>query len=517
MKGLKKLLTGILAGAMAITMALSAGNATEVRAAGDGSITVSNTTQGETYKLYKVFDATYSGTNVAYTYTSKGEGDDFLAALQNETESPFTVVSNGTSYNVVKKESASDKNVIDFIKKYGPTRNEDKTWTAGYYGDAVATDKGNGGSITFRNLDYGYYYITSSLGAIVTIDSALKDVTVIDKNQETTIDKEESVDGGTNWEYTGQGTTEDPIPTQAVGSVVNYKVSGTITQYVGTKKVTYLLFTDTMSKGLTATKDVNVKVKKNGEFIDVTSSAEIGYDVQEDKTVTTITVPTVDAGGNFLYASNADYVITYTATINEKALDEVQNNKVTLTDNNGSDLGYDETKVVNYHIALTKTDKKGVELAGAKFLLYTSKDIKDKSTLVPVVLVSGTGDATSKADNVYRVAKSGETGVEMVTGKTGVIIVKGLKNGDYYFEETEAPAGFNMLTERKHVEAEGYSEQNLIPSINNAHAAITVINETGSVLPSTGGIGTTIFYILGGILIVAGVAYFIVRRKASAE
>ena len=94
----------------------------------------------------------------------------------------------------------------------------------------------------------------------------------------------------------------------------------------------------------------------------------------------------------------------------------------------------------------------------------------------------------------------------MVVGTTGMIEVKGLKNGDYYFEETEAPLGYNRLTERTEV-----------VTITDADAEIAVDNYTGLELPETGGIGTRIFYIVGGLLIIAGVAYFIVRRKASAN
>ncbi len=510
MKGLKKLLTGILAGAMALTMALGTGSAMPVKAAeGQGKITVSNTTQGETYDLYKVFDATFKGDNIAYTYDASNAA--FLAALTGEN-SPFDAVkfSDGT-YNITRKpEYASAEHnslILDFIRA-----NKDN------FGEKVDTQTGNGGAITFRDLPYGYYFITSTLGTTVTIDSAAPSATVIDKNQETTIDKQESVDGGTTWKYVGKGTVEDPIPTQAIGSVVNYKLAGTVTQYAKEEKVTFLKFVDTMSEGLTATKDVKVSVVKDSVLTDVTDTATIDYATVDGKTVTTITVPTVDANDKFLYASNAAYEITYTATINEKALANVQNNEVVLKDNNDNTIGTDSTEVVNYQIALKKTDSKNVELAGAEFLLYTSKDINDKTTLVPVVLVSGTGDATSEGDNVYRVAKAGEEGVKsMVTGKTGVIIVKGLKNGDYYFEETAAPAGFNRLTERKHVAAEGYTDENQIPSINNANASITVINTTGSLLPSTGGIGTTIFYIVGAILVIAGVAYFMLRRKAEVE
>ena len=489
MKGLKKILTGIVASALALTMAFGTGDVTAKAAETTGTITISNTTEGKDYSLYKVFDATYvEGTDpvkVAYSYD--GSNSAFLAALKGEG-SPFELTEYNGGYNVIRKANVSDTDVTNFIKE-----------NAANFGKAVASDKGTGKALTFTGLGFGYYYITSQLGSEVTITSAVPSQTVIDKNQETTIDKQESVDGGTEWKYVGNGTVEDTLPTQLVGKVVNYKVSGTVTQYNKDKKVTFLLFTDTMSEGLTPNQDVVVKV--NGTQV----TAEVKYDGQ----VTTIKLPTVEAG-EFLYESNASYEITYTATINEKALDNVKDNKVVLTDNNGDTLGTDETKVRNYSISLKKTDEAGNSLADAHFRLYGSQNGKDE---IPVVLVSGKGDATSEVDNVYRVltaeeVKNNVQGVEMVTGKTGVIVVKGLKNGDYYFEETAAPAGYNRLTDRK------------AAKVNNADvsaAEFVVVNKTGSILPSTGGIGTTIFYIVGGVLIAAAFAYFMLRRKAQAE
>ncbi|SDA79959.1 LPXTG-motif cell wall anchor domain-containing protein/fimbrial isopeptide formation D2 domain-containing protein [Butyrivibrio sp. INlla18] len=483
MKGIKKILTGIIAGAMALSMVFSAGNALDVKAAGNGSITVSNTTQGESYALYKVFDATYEGDKVAYTYD--GSNNAFLAALQAST-SPFTVSEYNGVYSVVRKENTADDAVINFVKD-----------NAANFGTAIDTLPGNGGEITFSGLDYGYYYITSTLGVAVTIDSATPNATVIDKNQETTVDKQESVDE-VNWLYVGMGETETPVPTQMVGMKVNYKVTGTVTQYIGKDQVTFLLFTDTLSEGLTA--DKNVEVKVDGTVV----NAEVNYDGQ----TTTIKLVTADANLKPIYPSNAQYEITYSATVNEKAVDMVQNNEVKLTDNNENTIGTDRTEVVNYNIFLIKKDAKtGDVLADAEFKLFTTEtgDVE-----IPVVLVSGTGDATS-TENIYRVATAqeiagGEAVDTMVTGKTGVIEVKGFANGTYYFEETKAPAGYNRLETRTPA------------TVNGANTAeIPVLNNSGSLLPSTGGIGTTIFYILGGILIVAGIAYFIVRRKADAE
>ena len=499
MRGLKKVLAGIITGALALTMAFGAGNVTAKAAENGGKITVSNTTQDMDYTLYKVFDATYvanSSDKVAYSYD--GSNATFLAALKAES-SPFTLTPYNGGYNVVKKDVA-DKVVTDFIKA-----------NVGNFGDAVASEKGNGGALTFSNLPYGYYYITSGLGSEVTITSAVPEQTVIDKNQEITIDKMEGVEdaaGKIQWYYEGEGETAQPIiPTQAIGQVVNYKITGTVTQYNGEERITSLTFTDTMSTGLTFNSD-SVAVKVNNTVLTKGTDYTVTTDAQTN--TTTIVVPTVN-GDAFKYPSNAPYEITYTATINASALDQVQNNKVVLKDQNGKDLGTDNTKVTYYSIGLKKVDEDKKALADAHFKLYTTAEGGEE---VKVVLVYGTGKADSTVDNVYRlltaadVANGVKAADDMVTGTTGIIYVKGLKNGDYYFEETQAPAGYNRLEARKGATV---FNGNVTPD------EFEVENKTGALLPSTGGVGTTIFYIVGGMLIVAGVAYFMLRRKAQAE
>jgi len=489
-------------------------------AANDGSITISNTTQDATYAIYKVFDATYQGNNVAYFYD--GSNATFLAALQAST-SPFTLTGpvNGV-YNVIRKDTANDEAVINFIKGQ-----------VGNFGTAVATPTGNGASVTASGLPYGYYFITSSVGTVVTIDSALKDVTVIDKNQETTLDKEEKVANGT-WVYDGPYSDSVTPPTGNVGDTVEYKVEGTWTRYVGEDIVKTLKWHDVMSAGLTADQNVVVKFGTqtltkvqsnpgNGEYT-VTytlNNNNTEADTTDDYWETNIVVPvaTIAADGTptFFYNVTNPYEITYSAKIDKDAIiDGEEENTVDLkyTDQNDTDkdVGNDKTKVKDFPLNLLKVDGKNTEattddspLAGAKFKLYP----KDGTTAINVVLVSGDGTAASTTDNVYRLAEAGETTnviQEMVVGTTGKITVKGLANGQYHFEETEAPAGFNKLTARTDV-----------ATITDAKATITAINNSGTELPSTGGIGTTLFYVGGGILVLLAVVMLVTKKRMKAE
>ena len=470
--------------ALLIAMVMVLGMSTSVFAAGDGSITIQNTVKDKSYEVYKVFDATYSGTNVSYTYD--GSNATFLAALQGDS-SPFTATTNTAgTYNIALKDGKTAADVSTFL-----------TAQKANLGSAVKTATGDGKTQTLTGVDYGYYYITTTTGSVVTIDSALKDVTVIDKNEVIPPpDKAEQVANGT---WTEEPESGNESTTGNIGDTVKYKVTGSFNRYQGEELVTKITFTDTMSEGLTPNKDVVIKI--NGTEVSVTPTYS-----NNDRTWTAeITTATVANDGTitFNYDTPSTYEITYSAVINENAkIANPENNTFTLKYNDKGDQS-DTTEVVTYKIDLEKVDPSGTKLAGAKFKLY---DAATEGNEIPVVLVSGTGDKTSTVDNVYRHAKANETGVEMVTGTTGKIIVQGLANGSYYFEETEAPEGFNKLTARTEA-----------TTISDANATITVTNQSGTELPSTGGIGTTIFYIVGAILVIGAGVVLVTRRRMDAQ
>ena len=491
MKKMKKIF------ALLIAMVMVLGMSTMAFAAADGSITIQNTVNGKEYNVYKVFDATYSGDKVSYTYD--GSNATFLAALQADS-SPFTTTQNTAgSYNVVRKADVTDEAILTFIKGQ-----------QGNFGSAVATKTGDGKTQTITGLGYGYYYITTTTGTNVTIDSALKDVTVIDKNEVIPPpDKTESTGTYTN-------VTE---ATAKVGDVVDYKVTGTITRYVGETLVTNLYFSDTMTSGLTpgAVTDIVVKVKGPNAESQTTLVSGTDYTPSVSGQTITITLPTAtvtDGVPTFLFETGTTYEITYKATVNENSIvPGTDKNTVTLYYNNNQKVGEDSTTIENYQITLTKQDgTTKAKLAEAEFKLY---DAKTGGNEIPVVLVpfataypdaetvdANYGTATSTVNNVYRKAAANETGITMVTGTTGIIEVRGLNNGSYYFEETKAPTSYNALTGRTEA-----------TTITDANATIAVDNNSGAELPSTGGIGTTIFYIVGVILVIGAGVVLVTRCR----
>ncbi len=469
-----------------------------------GSITIKNATVEKNYSLYKLFDATLA-VNDNGTAKTDTDGNPIISYTLPTGKTLgenawFTADANGT----VSAKAGADITTEAF-----------RTW-AKEFGTLVKTAKATDASLTFDQLEYGYYFVESEVGAVLTVDSTTPSAVVIDKNQETTYDKQEQIANGT-WVYQGVNKVENPVPSANVGDTVNYKVVGTLAQFIKGEKVVSMKFTDTMSDGLTANQDVKIFVGDSEHETEITSTASITYSVNDTTGVTTtlITFPTVDNSGEFLYANNIPYRIAYSAVVNEKAIVDTdpEDNTVDIKFNENNNIGTDTTKVTDYQIILNKEDGQTHEkLAGAQFKLY---DAATNGNEIPVVLVPQVvadgqqadpkyGTAESAVNNVYRHAKTGETGVEMVVGKTGIIEVKGLANGSYYFEETVAPAGYNKLTAR--------SEAVII---SNANATVTVNNNKGAQLPSTGGIGTTIFYVVGGVLVLAAIILLVTKKRMS--
>ena len=208
-----------------------------------------------------------------------------------------------------------------------------------------------------------------------------------------------------------------------------------------------------------------------------------------------------------------DIVVYYSAIVNEKAkiAGEVNPNGARLTYGENNETEESTTKTYVYKFDLHKYAKgaaANTNLAGAKFRLLSSNQV-----YINLVKLG---------DNEYRVATADEIKKniddEIVTNDKGMITIKGLDIGKYFLKETEAPSGYNKLEELVEVNITRENESadaNGTYIVNNdgdTHK-VDVENSTGSLLPSTGGIGTTIFYLVGGLLIIGAFVSFIVRRK----
>ncbi|WP_045798472.1 SpaA isopeptide-forming pilin-related protein [Streptococcus equinus] len=426
-----------------------------------GTITVQNASKGQTYTLYKLFDATV-GSNGAIAYT---------------LPSGKTAADVATYFDVDSADNVTAKGGLDV------STNAFKTWAEGF-GTIVGEPKtATSNTVTFDNLGFGYYFIKSSLGAVITVDSTNPNATINDKN--TTAPSIPDGDGGKKILVGGSATD---TTTAKVGDTVNYQIKFNATNYVtssatDSKLITGYTITDTPSNVAIDESSINVKVGNT------TISSNITKSVDSNTGVMTINL-TWASEGNSLYNSPAEVVITYNGVVEPGAADAAATNQAdisyTTADGTTTFDDDDETTVNTYQFTLNKTDGTN-SLTGAEFKLYDAAD-------------NGNEIAVVKDGNHYRVAKSGESGVVI---EAGSVDIKGLK-GDttYYLEETKAPNGYNKLTGRQAVAI----------STTAANTA-EVVNHKGTELPSTGSFGTRMLYVVGAVAILVASVYMVAKRR----
>ena len=451
MKNIKKLFGLLFAFVFALV---------QVNAAGNGSITINKAVVNETYSIYRVLDLeTYDKTNNHYIYRANA---DFKAFVESTEASAYLEAKNenGNTYYVWKGDK-TDTRVQAFAKLAFAYAEKNSV-------EPVASTKATSTTVEFKNLDLGYYLMSSTTAEkdtrLLSLTTTNPSATTREKNTLTPDVDKEVEEKGT------YGKTNDA----SIGDTVNFKA--TIT--VGAGYTDYKL-RDKMSTGLTFN-DNSVVVKVNNTVVDSSN-----YTVRTDVSGYTFVI---EFKNEYIVAlpKNTVITVTYSAILNENAIVEGEGNPNVL------DLAYGDTntpekKTITYSYAfdVIKIDgKEQTQLTGAEFRLY---DAKTGGNEIKVVLV----DATS---NTYRVARANETGVTIKAGKATIL---GLDAGTYYLEEVVAPTGYNKLTSRVEI---------IISKINNDKTfrrfITNVENYTGSQLPETGGIGTTLFLTLGSILVI---------------
>ena len=480
-KTFKKLMAALLAVALLCAMAVPAFAAEGA----SGTITIDKAINGETYTAYKIFNVVSSKTetdgSTTYVYKVADGWADFFT--DNTVKNYVSVDTHGQPTWVESKESVADlqafaKLALDYASK--TTTITGKTATA------------SGGEAVISGLTAGYYVVSTTAGSLCILNTNGSDLKIDEKNVAPTIDKK----------IDGSKSTNDA----AIGDVVNYTVT------IHAKKgATGYVLTDTMTKGLTFNPD-SLTVK--------TSTSTLSKDT--DYTVAVNSTPDTDGNTNFKVTftdtylngidSDTDIVVSYTATVNKDAVIGTTGNTNTAQLKYGnSSTVQSTTTTYSYKFDLVKTDNSKKLLTGAKFKLYDSQ-----TGTTPVKLIKDTTTGN------YRVAETSETGFieEIEINSYNAVTISGLNKKTYYLEETLAPEGYNKLTERQPVELgkDGFVADATITSAGSKGAewtsgGVQVINNTGATLPSTGGMGTTLFYVIGGGLMVAAVVLLVTKKR----
>ena len=501
MKSIKRIIALLLTAVMTMTMSVTA-----FAVDSNCSLTVNvlggqeggQDLKEQTINLYKLFDVTtsQSGNKTNYAYTVNDTYKETLAA---------TLELDGTATNeaLVNKVSKLDTAAVQkFANDFTATALTEKlgaTETSG----KIGTSKN---SYEFKNLKPGYYlvYVTGGKeiqSSLVTVDGTNE---VKLKTEAPSITKTANTD------------------TVSIGQVVKYTVTGSVPDTTGYEQYVYKI-QDTLSKGLDFVNDKNGTATSEGKVNVTVAFKEAGV-TAGGTTPTTATLDTTNKTMSLDLSvwvranqtnKGKEFTVTYYAKVNKAAVVTEKNKAELVYGNNPSDTTTtkpSEVKTPTYYLNINKYAKNdSKKLAGAKFKLY--KDSVDENNVIKVTGSEGNYVVDPASTTTEFVS------VDSITSEGYNLHVNGLAAGTYYLVETEAPAGYNKLTDSIKVEIKKSTNEdvNAWTLFNNDKNVddkiIDVENSTGSILPSTGGMGTIAFTVVAALLVLGVAVSFIRDRK----
>ena len=500
MKSIKRIIALLLTAVMTMTMSVTA------FAADSGcSLTVNvkggQDLKGQTINLYKLFDVTTSQsdgkTNYAYTVndTYKVALATTLSITESSKNEEFVKKVSGLDSTAVQK-FANDFTATALTEKLGATETSGK----------IGTSKN---SYEFKNLKPGYYLVYVTVGkeiqsSLVTVDGTNE---VKLKTEAPSITKTANTD------------------TVSIGQVVKYTVTGSVPDTTGYSEYVYKIH-DTLSNGLDFVNDAN-GTAVNGNTVNVTVAFGKGT-TDEGTAPKTATIDTDNSKKMSLDLSawvkanqenkGKEFTVTYYAKVNKNAV---------VTEKNSATLEYgnkpgetttttpSEAKTPTYSLDINKVKTGSKEkLEGAKFSLYTSEtDAKNGTN--PIKVTGSNGNYVVDPESTTTEFES----VKSIDGKGYNLRVNGLAEGTYYLVETKAPDGFNKLTAPIVIKITKSTDTDVNKwtiskdGTVETDKIIDVENSTGSLLPSTGGMGTIAFTVVAALLVLGVAVSFIRDRK----
>ena len=519
------------------------------------SITIDGAKPSQTYTAYKIFDVSYDSTKTNFTYTVSS-GSEWWSALTTPSTAGQNPNLNADQFTVdgliFTKTAATDANsnpiyIVSYDENTIDTdaeREELARTLADKLYAAVDNNKTPAGSqqsssstpstAVISLTEDGYYFVTTTVGALCGLNTTSTTATVEEKNDLPTIVKKVSNDNST-WVSAPGGTNV------GFGDDVYFEID--ITDGIGTDKT--MTLTDEMTSG------IDLKIVNGNNDITVVVG---GTEIQPGENTYSVTVTNshrfvIEFAPAFVAsltppAANSttpSVIVTYTGVLNTSAhikgneddtsttpaQEALNTNTATLTY-----AGLDSSSTVyveTYKFDIVKTDTGSNIIYTANFDLYDDYDASDATVgnKIDVVLIDTeyftdptTGDPTTEVKSrTYRKAVAGDTNIA-TTIEAGIAHLIGFGSDTYWVEETAAPEGYNPIDGRTQFSLGTANNTATLTDNDTRWAAngggLHVENETGSQMPSTGGIGTYLFYGVGAILVVGAVVVLVSKKRMHA-
>lgn len=514
MKLMKRILAIVCTFVMIISMATGV-NAVEPAKAPTtstkGSITIENAKAGETYKIYKILTLeSYDKAKEAYSYVKNPLGDPWNQFVQNSTD--YLKVNND-GYVTLVADKDNSEGTRKFARKAMDYAKANKiTATAT---NVASQEKETGITVKFTGLDLGYYLVESSVGTACSIGTTDPELKIKDKHESPSVSK--LIVGGADG-LSGVISENGKKNSVNLGDYVSFEIKINVTpntkNYVLHDKMddnlefswlhlSYINLkhqTDASRKNPTIYENTDFKLNKapggDGCTFEI-SFTEAFYKKYEAD---------IDSG------NLNEITFNYVAKVKDDApINTAMPNKAHLSYGENSKTGEVETKTYTWGIPVYKftlNAGRKEDLAGAKFILSTKENPTPSNALKFI-----------NEGSKYRYTASETDGnTELESYIDGMININGLKSGTYYLKETKAPDGYNTLKDPIKIVVDGdpVTGKVIIKVREERVEKVEVQNNKGLVLPSTGGMGTTLIYVVGSILVLAsGIVLFSKRKEGT--
>lgn len=491
MKRVKRVLALLAALALVLAMAVPAWAASTAATgdnAGSSSITIDGAVNEKTYTLYRIFDVA-SKTDDGMVYNVTTAWKPFFEGNGAGTE--YVEIDSLGQVKKLKKEGFA--NDSENAKAFAA---EALAWAKTQSNIAVASVTAGNNEAKFTGLKEGYYLVDTTTGSLCSVGNVTGStaVTIKEKNGVPSVDKQVQEDSDSSW-----GDKNDA----EIGQEVNFKTTinvtaGNTTNYVLHDKMT----------GLTYKAD-SIQITKANGTVALTQGTD--YTIETPKDGCSFEIKFVNNGK--LNAGDV-VVVTYTATVNADAVvaGTGNTNETWLDYGNNGHTTHDTTRTYVWEFKIYKYTKgagenETVALPHAEFVLY-KKSGETKSYL------------TASGNKLTGWTTEENSATKFTSDNNGNISISGLDAGEYYLKETKAPDGYNKLTDDiKVVLTKEYNESTNVGTAFFAYSNVTkadkveVENNAGTTLPSTGGMGTTVFYVVGGGLMAVAVVLLVTKKR----